>query len=76
MPDRSRPRNWILMCAVSLGSLCFSIAGANPMFAQERRSLNDPEYMHEVARRVDSLLIATYVLPEEAERYATEFRRR
>ena len=76
MTDRSRPRNWIPMCAVSLGSICFSIACANPMFAQERRSLNDPEYMHEVARRVDSLLVATYVLPEEAERYATEFRRR
>jgi hypothetical protein len=77
MPHHSRLRNGILICAAtSLGSLWFSSVCSNPAFAQEARRLADAEYVLEVARNVDSLIVANYVLPEEAEQYAAEFRRR
>jgi tetratricopeptide (TPR) repeat protein len=65
------------MCAAaSLASLWFSSVCSNPAFAQERRRLENLDYVLEVAQKVDSLLVTNYVLPEEAERYAAEFRRR
>jgi hypothetical protein len=64
------------MCAAAgLGSLWLSSVCSHAAFAQERQRLDDPEYVLAVARKVDSLLVANYVLPEAAERYAAEFRR-
>ena len=66
----------VFTCVGSLGLLWSSIVFASPASAQELPTLENSQYLRGVARTVDSLLVATYVLPTEAEQYATEFRQR
>ncbi len=74
MPQRTRLPNGVMTCVGILGFLLFSALSSGPAFAQELRTLDDSEYMLEVAGKVDSLIVAAYVLPAEAVRYSAEFR--
>ena len=77
MPSaHSSPRPSRVFSLCTTGSLLLVCVYQAPLLAQQTQSLSDPAYMFEVTQKVDSLIVANYVLPEEAERCAAEFRRR